>query len=264
MAGNAFTGTVLQAKFLAAFVNSASLSSRGDSGKRKVAENEENWWPVKRQRSRTNLPPAPGDDEPATNSKRGLNKQKGKTLSIMQKVALIDEYQALVDDPTIKHAEKVMLAKHRHHGVYQGCFAQTKWPMARFKHEWDAVIEHAPKVAQKYAEVPNWWKRILNKATHKVGRLSTVFPREINHVLEAVIMERSAFGETVDPSVFKETTLDVVRTYNDEVDGLNEQIALVNRTLIRTAHLEYTQTFVIYCKQFYICGHSCFTRLIYI
>ncbi len=59
-------------------------------------------------------------------------------------------------------------------------------------------------------------------------------------------MERRACGETIDTSVFNDTTLDVGRSYNDEVGGVNDQIARVNRTLMRTAHLEYTHAFVIY------------------
>ena len=108
---------------------------------------------------------------------------KSGMISIQRKLDLCREFDRVTRDPTILFPEKEMLQK-KIPGVYQGCFASTKWPASRISQKWDFIVDLAPRFARKYAEVPKWIRTVLGMERLKAHRKAATLPVELEGILE--------------------------------------------------------------------------------
>ena len=86
---------------------------------------------------------------------------KATSLTVWQKMQIIQEYERLKQLGTVKHVESWMLKNGKMKGGYQGCLSQAKWLGSREKYKWDEFVEHCPKLAKKVHEVPNALLEVL-------------------------------------------------------------------------------------------------------
>ena len=141
------------------------------------------------------------------------------------------EYEKIVQDPNIKHKEKFFLANSNRAGAYQGCFSSTHWGGRRVAHKWDLLIKHAPKIAKRYAEVPNNLREVLNIEKHKwTGSkfkrddgLHSV-PEPLAAALEKLIMDRLSVGEEVSYDFVENTLQLLIHHWNDKVADLETEV----------------------------------------
>ena len=129
---------------------------------------------------------------------------KHATVSIMQKMKLFKEFEALVKEGNHKFPEKFMVEQRRNVGQYRGCFAKSKWGGQREKQRWDLFVHHAPELARLNSEVPNVLRPVLGITTLKhigsrykqEGGLKAV-PERLVHALRSLLAERIVAGEEV-------------------------------------------------------------------
>lgn len=116
-------------------------------------------------------------------------------------------------------------------GAYQGCFSKSHWGGQRKTQRWDLLMQHAPKIAKKHSEVPNYLRSILNidkmkwnggKFSEKEG-LHTV-PPPLAAALESLIMDRLEVGEEITFDFVEQTLRLLVKIWNEKISELEREV----------------------------------------
>lgn len=186
----------------------------------------------------------PGSGKPLKLSKKGKEKRKGKgnMASIWQKMEVFREHDRLVKAGTVKNPEKYMLQNKLFKWQFQGCMAESKWGGSRKRHCWDAVCEHAPKVAKRVREVPNVLRDALGIATLKhsrsrfpaYGKLHTI-PTPLMLAVEDLLLQRMELGEAIDFRYVSGIVDILTETWNAKVMELKEEVRQLNAPRILAA-----------------------------
>ena len=111
-----------------------------------------------------------------------------------------------------------MLRLHRKDGYFQGAGCAQKWPAAREKYCWDAVCELCPKVAAKFAEVPNWLRERFEIGGRK-GSGTYKVSEDLYEVVDAVLEEVAKKGMELNTSSIEEVLKDALQVYNETVNS---------------------------------------------
>lgn len=258
IAGNSFTGTVVQAVCLAALASSSTWeriqpeetralvpaamddqrpedSRRGQ--KRKLAEDDEishplqQWLPSCRIRGKTSqsqMQPASKKVKRKRGQGKGNKQAKGKQpmATIAQKEAI---FQALEDAKKSGAANPYKeLAKKKLPGFYPGCTFRSKWGHVRETQRWDLLVQTAPQVCSKFKELPNSIRRIMQFDKMKHGesncpsQKNSCLPFALKEVIEGLIMDRVDMGEEVTIQFVKSTILFSASLWNENIESMKQ------------------------------------------
>ena len=158
----------------------------------------------------------------------------------MNHIKLAQEFEALKEDPDIRHPEKHMLQHTRQQGQYQGCFSKSHWGGKRVAQKWDLLCQIAPKQAKTDQEVPNHLRALLGITTKKhsnskfkESEASHKVPYQLTMALEALLMERIHLGEEITIDFASSVLLRLVKCWNDKLSDLQERAREVGQDMLK-------------------------------
>jgi hypothetical protein len=119
------------------------------------------------------------------------------------------------------------MLKRKRDGMFQGCFAPSKWGNQRKLQKWDKFVQFAPKLAKMRMEVPNKLRPLfgISKMKHAGSRYpgqdsSHVVPDALCEALKTLLAERIVAGEKVLVDFASLALGSLIRKWNFHVDNL--------------------------------------------
>ena len=217
LAGNSFTGTVVQAVLLATLCCTRAWDKLADTQTRLCQAGEpcgeitsHTWCPTHRLRSKTRPWVLKKKAQRVQGAGGGNREATGKkaTVSILQNeriCAACDEIKATGVTNNME-VHRQMLAK-KLHGYYYGCNYPSKWGKMRQEQQWTVLVQAAPKMAAKFKELPNSIREVLQvknrkgaitaRGDQKSGAQSRYLPHCLKLIVEGMVMDRIEKGEEV-------------------------------------------------------------------
>ena len=103
---------------------------------------------------------------------------------------------------------------------------------SRIKYKFEEICSLCPALAKTIDEPPNWLRQIVGIPTRKGKHGDNWVPRELEELVERILVERMGVGEELLFPDVMEILGDVIRDYNDVVDSLNLQIKEANTEVL--------------------------------
>ena len=270
LAGNSFTGTVVQSVLLAQFASSTAwidldlaknlhkqpdpkkqptpgsqqhLEHRGK--KRKAPEQGQSGdgnVVVRRLRGKQR-PPAPPKKKRGIGGGNKVAKGKCAMATIKQKedifVALEEIQNSGVKNP-LKELEKRNMK-----GFFKGCTYPSKWGRVRQEQNWPLLVKAAPELCSRHKELPNSLRSVMQIGTMKYSRGDDCshggLPLPLKEVVESIIMDRVENGEEVDTVFVRNTIVYCVDLWNECVHSIRGMVQSKSLELLKEHDQQYAQ-----------------------
>lgn len=181
--------------------------------------------PTHRLRKKTTLapkPPKPPRGHATTGNQKARGKKKMATLA--EKEAIMSAY-----DEAVKSGQKQPIQAVKHfRGFFPGCVYESKWGKIRREQKWSIFVHTAPKLCEKFKELPNCLRRVINiknkgasrELPCKRGGKNASLPEPLQEFVEQTILERLELGEEMGIHFVKQTILLGVELWNEVVPKL--------------------------------------------
>eukprot|EP00435_Cladocopium_sp_Y103_P047554 s787_g14.t1 len=162
-----------------------------------------------RLRRKTTLNPKPGPGKPGKTQKGGgnpLGTGKKQMATLAMKEAIMAAYDQAVEQGCKRPVNAVKKMK----GYFPGCVYESKWGKIRRRQCWSVLVHTAPRVCDKFKELPNSMRKILlmkqfkgpgNRCEENPEMVS--LPPALTDVISETINERIDLGEEVTISFVK-------------------------------------------------------------
>lgn len=157
---------------------------------------------------------------------RGNHKAKGKKTmtSIYQKEQIFQAYEKAKgagDEQALKQVKSM-------HGYFKGCMCKTKWGSIRVAQSWTLLCKTAPALCKRHKELPNALRKILQLGSLKHNHVASGngeqvhLPPPLEICIEDMLMDRIVRGEEMTMTFASQTICFAVELWNECISTMEQ------------------------------------------